>query len=185
MRRWPLSASIGHRKLHFIRSPHNGRLLVAPIYLKYIHSLFYLLIFHSFTTTHAHKILADTSLAIVLPFNVVTAVCLCEHRHGCGWFLGGIWSIHQVIRSLRNFHRKVFLGPNCVVVRVFARICYPAIGFRLSALPPFRRNFHSIHSLRLESVHVQLYIVHFLCCLKVSLSHLFSDFAIIMTSWAY
>lgn len=77
-------------------------------------------------------------------------------------------------------------------VRVFARIVLYGHCHSPLTLAQFLCDFHSIHSLRLKSLYKQcvlIYIpysdratdVHFLSCLKASLSHLFPDFAIIMS----
>lgn len=79
-------------------------------------------------------------------------------------------TIHQVIRSLNNFHHwKVSLAPFGERVREFARIS----SYWLTTLA----HFHSIHSLRLKS----LYLYTLFMPSEAPLSHLFSDFAIIMS----
>lgn len=86
-------------------------------------SWFLPLTFVSFAKTHSLAVHAEYSRHFFrhkFGTTVGWGVCVCVD---VGDF-DSMWSIHQVIRSLENFHWKVYLGPFCVAVVARARICY-------------------------------------------------------------
>lgn len=108
-----LMASIEYRKLHFICILHNGRLLVFA-------ANFCIFRQNTFNGSCMWNV-----GGIFLRHNRVW------YSRWVGWGVGvgvsafgSMWIIRQVIRSLRNFHWKVFLGLCCV----------PAIGCLCSYL---------------------------------------------------
>lgn len=164
MRLWPLMASIGYRKLHFICSLHNGRLLVFVANFCIVRQ--------------------NTFIGPCMPRIAGTSYTIFEFSTSNGWGVrvgvsgfGSMWSIRQVIRSLRNFHWKVF--SRSMLCASGCLSSYPLhihIQYRLSTgTISLKFRFDSF-------ITTEVYIhIHFLCCLKGSLSHLFCDFAIIMS----